>query len=77
MHVTMLNEPGCEYVGHKAMPGHTAVDLFNGIVNCIPPEEFKSVLAIGADGTDVNAGQRGGAISLITKTVEEKMPLEC
>ena len=50
------------------MPGHTAVDLFNGIVNCIPPEELESVLAIGADGTNVDTGQHGGVIALIEKS---------
>ena len=71
-HVTILNEPGCEYIGHKVIPGHSALDMLNGIVDCIPPEEFDSVLAIGADGTNTNTGSQGGVIALIERKLKRK-----
>ena len=42
-HLTILNEPGSEYIGHIAMTGHSAVDLLNGIVDMVPAEELKQV----------------------------------
>ena len=42
-HLTILNEPCSEYIGHIVMAGHSAVDLLNGIVDTVPAEEFKQV----------------------------------
>ena len=50
-HLTILNEPGSVYVGHKAMAGHAAIDIKNAIIATIPADELQKVMAIGANGT--------------------------
>ena len=71
-HLTILNEPGSEYVCYTPLPSHKSVDILRGIVNSIPPEEFKEIMAIGADGTNTNTGGGGGAITLIERELKRK-----
>ena len=71
-HLTVLNEPGSEYIGHIAMAGHSVVDLLNGIVDTVPSEELKQVGVTGADGTNTNTGRHGGAIALLEKKLKRK-----
>ena len=72
-HVTLLNEPGSQYITHKSMAGHTAVDLLNGIIEGVPAEDLDKIKGVGADGTNTNTGLHGGAIALLENKLKRKL----
>ena len=71
-HITILNEPGNEYVCHAVADGHISKDIFNAIINSISDADLQKVKAIGVDGTNTNTGRKGGAVTLIEQKLQRK-----
>ena len=70
-HITIINEPGSEYMCHAVSLGHKAEDIYNAIVNRIS-ESLNCLKVIGADVTNTNTGHKTGIISRLEGKIEQK-----
>ena len=70
-HITIINEPGREYMCHVVSLCHKAEDIYNAIVNSIS-ENLNCLKVISADGTNTNAGHKTGIISRLERKIEQK-----
>ena len=70
-HITMLNEPGGQYLCHAVSDGHKALDIFNSIKQKLG-DDIQYLKVLGADGTNTNTGRRNGALSLIENHIHCK-----
>ena len=71
-HITIINEPGSEYMCHALSLGHKAEDIYNAIVNNIS-ENLNSLKAIGADGANTNTGHKTGINSRLERKIEKNV----
>lgn len=55
----LVQEPGSKYVGHITPISGKAQDILGAINNCptMTEDVWKSITAIGSDGTAVNTGR--------------------
>lgn len=70
-HISLVNEPGSEYLDHVTPDGGTAAAISECLMNSGLKTE--SLLAIGCDGTPVNTGTKGGAIKLIEDSLNRPL----
>ena len=70
-HLTLLNEPGSEFICHKVLKGHKANDIFEAIEE-ESNEDIYKIKVLGADGTCINTGKWNGALALIEKKIGRK-----
>ena len=72
VHVTILNEPGSEFICHASPPSHNALDLTTTVLASIPPEEMNKVRVIGTDATNSNTGIDNGCITMLENSLKRK-----
>ena len=72
-HVTILNEPGSEYVGHTIPESGKTEHVTESIINAISPEELKMVKVVGSDGTSTNTGNNNGIITRLERHLGKKL----
>ena len=70
-HITIINEPGSEYMCNAVSLDHTAEYIYNAIVNSIS-KNLNCLNVIGADGTNTNIGHKTGKISCLKRKIEKK-----
>jgi hypothetical protein len=65
-HITILQEPSSNYLGHVTTDKNTAKEVKKSILNFLSTKyETKDLIAIGCDGTVINTGYKIGVIRLI------------
>ena len=65
-HVTVISEPGSVYIDHFTPLNDKAASLADELYTLLLEKNSSSTLrVIGADGTNVNTGQKGGAIKIL------------
>lgn len=66
-HISLISEPGGQYIGHVTTKSGTAHEIKKSIVKYIEDERMaiEDLVAIGADGTAVNTGFKAGVIRLL------------
>lgn len=72
-HITLLEEPGSQYLGHFTPACGTAVEIKSGIFDFLVHDNnvsFNHLMAVGCDATNVNTGQNGGVIRLIESDLQ-------
>lgn len=60
-HVSLIGEPGQNYLGHISTMSGTASKIESGIANIV----YNTFCAVGCAGTVTNTGEIGGVIRLI------------
>ncbi|KAH9638792.1 hypothetical protein HF086_002032 [Spodoptera exigua] len=75
-HISIIKEPGSDYVGY-AVPSHgTAKGLESAIFQTVTGQlnmSLEDTLAIGCDGTVTNTGKYGGVIRLLEKRLQRPL----
>jgi len=68
-HVTLVSEPGSQYVGHVTPTSGSSNSIKTAIVDFLNSEMINTdtLQCIGCDGTAVNTGPNGGIIALFEK----------
>lgn len=63
-HVTLVKEPGSEYIGHLSLSSGKAFNVCAKLVECLEAKhiDFDKLNAIGCDRTAVNTRNKGGVI---------------
>lgn len=61
-HISVIGEPGGNYLGHAALQNGEANSIVAGLTNVV--DEKADFCAIGCDGTVVNTGHKAGVIRL-------------
>lgn len=69
-HISLVGEPGHNYLGHISLASGTAKNIENGISETVK----QPYLAVGSDGTVTNTGWKGGVIRLIE--LRAKAPMQ-
>jgi len=66
-HITLVCEPGSQYLGHVTPSGGDAKNIQKSIVKFLSKNDIdtRQLVAIGCDGTNVNTGASGGVIHLL------------
>lgn len=66
-HVSLVKEPGSEYIGHVSVNVGTAKNIGEHIVRYMSyvDIDLTKLVAIGCDGTAVNTGPKGGIIRIM------------
>ena len=74
-HITLLNEPQSQYVGHFTAASGSSQSIFNGMIAHLDLKEISigEVTAIGCDGTAVNTGRNGGVIKLLEEHLDKPL----
>lgn len=73
-HVTVISEPGSEYVDHFTPSNGKSATLAEELhMLVLEKESSGSLRVIGADGTNVNTGEKGGAIKLLEDKLEQPL----
>ena len=74
-HITLLNEPQSQYVGHFTTASGSSQSIFNGMIAHLDSKEISigEVTAIGCDGTAVNTGRNGGVIKLLEEHLDKPL----
>lgn len=64
-HISIIKEVGSEYIGHSTPPLGHARSIADFIMECLYENGvlLDSLVALGSDGTAVNTGWKGGAIT--------------
>lgn len=70
-HISLVKEPGSEYIDHVTPDGGTAAAISACMMNSGLITE--TLLAVGCDGTPVNTGTNGGAIKLIEDSLNRPL----
>lgn len=75
-HISILKEPGSKFIGYATTEKADSETSFNSIRDYLAQENFLTdfLVAIGADGTPTNTGNKNGIISRLEK--ELKRPLQ-
>lgn len=68
-HITMLQEPGSEFIGHVTPTSGSALNITTAIINYLERENIDTaeLKAVGCDGTVTNTGLKNGIISCIER----------
>ena len=72
-HISLVEEPGAEYVGHYSVTCGSAEGISKGFFLYAKEKniDLKDLVAIGCDGTVVNTGEKGGAIRMIEQKLNK------
>lgn len=75
-HITLLQEPGSNYIGHLSPVSGTALSILDSLIEFLDNSSisFDSLEVVGCDGTNTNVGTKGGIISLLERRI--KRPLQ-
>lgn len=75
-HVSLVQEPGSNYIGHITPGSGSASSIQTAIVSFLQTNniDIQHLLAVGCDGTAVNTGKKGGVIRLLEEHI--KRPLQ-
>ena len=75
-HISMIKEPGSEYMGHVSPTNSTAVCIKTSILGFFFEKSINldMLVALGCDGTVTNTGSKGGIIRLFE--LELKRPVQ-
>ena len=70
-HITLVAEPGSNYVGHFTPNSGKAKDIFEGLLEfcSFHDLDLDSLNVIGCDGTNVNTGAKGGVIAAVEQSL--------
>ena len=69
--ITIINEPGSEYMCHAVSLGNKAEYLYNAIFKSTR-ENLNCLKVICANGTNTNTGRKKGIISRLERKIEQK-----
>jgi hypothetical protein len=73
-HITIVAQPGDEYVDHLTLNDGTSETLASGLLQMMESiDSTQSVTVIGADSTNVNTGQEAGTIKLIERNLHRPL----
>jgi hypothetical protein len=74
-HISLIEEPGSEYIGHLAMTTGYAKAICNAIVSYLEANNIATdeLAAVGCDGTAVNTGNKGGVIRLLEENLNRPL----
>ena len=75
-HITLVREPGSQYLGHIAVNRGSAKAISDGISQALQVNNHiqdNSIIAVGCDGTAVNTGPKGGAIRLLELNLDKPL----
>ena len=69
-HITLVAEPGSNYVGHFTPYSGKAKDISEGLLEFCSSHDLylNSLNAIGCDGTNINTGTKGGVIAAVKQS---------
>lgn len=75
-HITLLEEPGSNYIGHLSPISGTALNILDSLTEFLDSSSisFENLEVVGCDGTNTNVGTKGGIISLLERKI--KRPLQ-
>jgi hypothetical protein len=70
-HITVLNEPGSNYVGHTVPVTGRSSDIANSLIELLWKNKivFDNLAVIGCDGTVVNTGAKRGVIRRVEENI--------
>ena len=72
-HVTLINEPGNQYIMHTIPPNSTGESVAESIIEYVGPDEMTTIQVIGCDGTSDNTGVHKGVITRIESHLNRKL----
>lgn len=70
-HITLLQEPGSEFIGHVTPSSGSALNITKAIIKYLEEENIDTaeLKAVGCDGTVTNTGLKNGIISCMVELV--------
>ena len=71
-HITLLSEPGNEYIGHISPNKSTSIEIYSSIIKKLDGK-LKELLIVGTDGACVNTGKHNGVIRKLEEHVTHKV----
>lgn len=74
-HVTIIKEPGSEFIGYVTPTGGTGREIQQAIVDFLEREKYnmEHLVAISSDGTVVNTGYQNGAIPFMERYLQRPL----
>ena len=72
-HVTLINEPGNQYIMHTIPPNSTGESVAASIIESLGSDEMAAIKVIGCDGTSGNTGIHKGVITRIESHLNRKL----
>ena len=73
-HISVLSEPGSNYLGHVTPESGRADDISEAVFNLILTNgDIDKIEALGCDGTSTNTGYKGGAIRCFEKKLNRSV----
>ena len=71
-HITLLSEPGNEYIGHISPNKSTSIEIYSSIIKKLDGK-LKELLIVVTDGACVNTGKHNGVIRKLEEHVTHKV----
>jgi hypothetical protein len=74
-HISLVKEPGSEYIGHIHVETGDAKTIARHIISFLTLKSinYQNILAIGCDGTAVNTGNKAGVIRILEENFQKPL----